>query len=278
MFRIDLDTKDVLARLGDLRGQLPTVVRNALNDTAFGLRGHMQELIKKTFKNPHPSTIRNIFVRKADKQNLRALVLFDQLYRKGIDEYMLAEIEGGGRAKKPSEVRLGRYWVPATKANPGMLNKYGNVPGGKVQQILSRMGLFNDGGYDSNATANSRKKWSGKKKATEYFVMPFKAHGLLPGVYQRVATPGRGLHRTVQRSMGPGAFQKGNKKLTSPINNVVRARGVKPVLLFTKQPQYKPIFPFFTSGQAYINSNLPKNINKEINWAIQKAWKQGGLF
>lgn len=293
MFRIDVDTKDVMTRLGDLHKQFPTVARNALNDTSFGLRGHMQELIRKTFKNPHPSTVRNVFVRKADKQNLRAIILFDQLYRKGLDEYMLAEIEGGGRSKKPSEVRFGRYWVPADKVNKGLLNKYGNVTGGKVQQILSRLGLFNTAGYNQNQTAASKAKLKGSKKSLEYFMLTSKRGGLIPGVYERVQQ-GTGFGAKTKKGLSAGAFQYGTRsggvtrdKLgritghTSPkssIQSIVQARGVKPVLLFTKQPQYKPIFPFFTSGQAYINKNLPNNINKEINWAIQKSWKQGGLF
>lgn len=274
-----MDAKDVLARLGDLRGQFPTVARNALNDTGFGLRAHMQEVMKKTFKTLNPSTVKNIFVRKADKQNLRVLVLFDQLYRKGVDEYMLPEIEGGGRSKKPSEVRFGRYWVPASKVNPDIMNKFGNVKGGKITQILSRLGLFKTSGYSMNETASSKfkrlKEKENKKKALSYFMITSKRGGLIPGVYERIQT-GKGFGGKTQKSLPAGAFQKG--KTRGKISSVIQARGVKPVLLFTKQPQYKPIFPFFTSGQAYIDKNLPKNINKEINWAIQKSWKQGGLF
>lgn len=308
MFRITVNSKDVLQRLGALSGQMPTVVRNALNDTAWGLRSHMQQLIKTTFPTAHPSTIRNVVVLQAGKQTkyydrrgvTTAVVLFDQLYRKGMDEYMLPLIEGGGRAMKPSESRMSNYWIPAYKANPGMLNKYGNVPGGKVQQILSRMGLFNEGGYNSNARSpgDRKKKWYGAKKETEYFVMRGRANGLLPGVYQRVVKPGQGLSRLRKRGLGDGAFQQStptfgkmvrdpktgkytSRQLLLPSGKqgytAIRARGIKPVMIFTKQPQYRATFPFFTSGNQYINDNLPRNINKEINRVISKHFKGVGL-
>jgi hypothetical protein len=281
MIRIQIDTADVRRRLGALQADMPTVCRNALNDTAFGLKAHLTELLKKTFPTANPATVKNLFVMKATKDHLYSTVLFEQLYQQGwgLNEYMMPLIEGGGRAMKPSEKRMGRYWIPAYKTNPGMLNKYGNVPGGKVQQILSRMGLFNEGGYSSNALpANQRrKKWYGAKKETEYLMLPHGSGHLKAGVYQRYIKPGLGLPRAVRQTLGDGAFQRGKKKLTSPIRNVVRARGLKPILLFVKQPRYHAMFPFFTSGQQYVDATLPGKINTEIGWAIKRHMKRVGL-
>jgi hypothetical protein len=261
--------------------KIPSAVRNAVNDTAWGLRAKLQEEMQRVFPTVHPSTLKNVFVLAADKKTrsynrkgiYEAVVVFNQLYgsKGSVDEYMMKLIAGGGRSMKPSEDRLGRYWVPATKANPGLLNKWGNMPGGKVQQILSRMGLFNDGGYNSNATANSRKKWFGARKATEYVVIKRFTNVLQPGVYQRVVEQGRGLHGSVQRQIGAGAFQKGRQG-GAPINNIVRARGLKPIMLFTRKPQYKPSFPFFGVGNDFVNRTLPVKIAEQIALYTQKGF------
>lgn len=302
MIRINIDTAAVRRQLGALQADMPTVCRNALNDTAFGLKKHLAELLKKTFPTANPSTVKNLFVMKATKDRLYTNVMFDQLYQQGwgLNEYMMPLIEGGGRVMKPSEKRMGRFWIPAYKTNPGMLNKYGNVPGGKVQQILSRMGLFNEGGYSSNARPadQRRKKWYGAKKETEYLMLPHGSGHLKAGVYQRYIKPGQGLAKATRAGLGDGAFQRGGDWRRGLIRNpitgritgthykykpktmtktVIRARGLKPVMLFTKQPRYKAMFPFFTSGQQFVDATLPGKINTEIGWAIKRHMKRISL-
>jgi hypothetical protein len=291
MIRIEINTEAVKRQLGALQADMPTVCRNALNDTAFGLKAHLTDLMRKTFPTAAPSTIKNISVRKADKDNLRAMVFFDQLYRKGLDEYMMPLIEGGGRSMKPSEKRLGQYWIPAYKSNPGMLNKYGNVPGGKVQQILSRLGKFNTSGFNMNQTAASKAKRRGAGKTTEYFELDHRRGGLAPGIYQRIQSAA-GFGAKTAKGLSAGAYQKGRRKVAvrdsrgritgyktpdSKVSSVIRARGVKPVMLFVKQPRYSAMFPFFTSGQEYVDQTLPLKINTEIGWAIKRHMKRMGL-
>lgn len=265
MIRIEVQgLAEVQTMLQQLRVEkIPTAARNAINDTAFGLKAHVQNLIKSSFKNPHPSTIKNVFVVKANKENLAARVRFDQLYKTGVDEYMLANIEGGSRAMKPSEQRLNRYYVPGIGAK---MNAYGNMTGGQVTQVLSRLGRFGDvAGYDMNETAKSKRLRSGTSKGTEYFIVTQPKGGLKPGVYQRTEKRGGYTAVGTQRATRgrTGAFQK------TEVGKVIKARGAVPVMVFTKgKPKYKVKFPFFKSSTEYVNKALVGNFNKEIQYHL----------
>jgi hypothetical protein len=267
MIRIEVKgLEEVQTMLQQLRVEkIPTAARNAINDTAFGLKKHLQDLIQNTFKNPHPSTVKNIFVVKATKENMAARVRYDQLYRRGVDEYMLALIEGGGRTKKPSEIRLGSFLVPASRTNPGILNKYGNISGGKMMQVLSRLSKMETySGAMQNITARSQAKMAAGKRSTEYFMIKAgDKGGLKPGIYLRTAKRGgftsHGAPRAVKGVFG--AKQQGG----------IVARGALPVVLFTKAPSYRPMLPFFTSGTEYVNKALVTNFNKEIQYHLSQG-------
>lgn len=270
MLRVDIKGLDeVQTMLTQLRVErIPTAARNAINDTAFGLKTHLSDLIKSTFKTPHPSTLKNIFVVKATKENLAARVRYDQLYRRGVDEYMLPLIEGGRRGMKPSESRLRSFLVPASRVNPAVLNKYGNITGGKMMQILSRLSKMETyAGAMQNITARSQARMAINKRSTEYFmVKPGQGGGLKPGIYQRTVKQGgftsHGAPRTVKGISG--AKQRGGS------GNIV-ARGALPVVLFTKAPSYRPMLPFFKSGEAFAMKALVANFKKEIQYHLSKG-------
>lgn len=216
------------------KNQMPFATMNALNDVAFEIRTKQIDLIKSTFRNPKPQTAKNVFVKKATKQSLRAVVLFDQIYNKGIDEYMLANIDGGRRTMKPSEKRLGSYYVPGMGG--AKLDKYGNMKGGQITQVLSRMGRFGDvAGYNMNQTAASKRRRG--PKAAEYFMVQQKHGGLMPGIYQRM-----------------------------------KGHSVLPVMIFTKQaPQYRAVWPFFQASQEVIDQRLLPAMERRIAQALMSA-------
>jgi hypothetical protein len=262
MIQVTVNTAEIERLLGDMARKMPVVVRNAVNDVAFELRRHYIEQIASTFPTAKPQTKKNIFVMKAKAgqfNSAQAVVLFDQIYGKGIDEYMVANVEGGPRKMKPSEQRLGRFYVPGAGAK---LDRYGNMQGGQVTQILSRLGRFGDvAGYDMNQTAASKdrlgrmKKRTGKK-ATEFFVVERPGGNLKPGVYKRTST-GQSVGRSTAQKLGAGSFQRGQQR--GDFFSVVRGRGVTPVLVFTKSaPKYKPVWPFYRTGQALLNKRLPE--------------------
>jgi hypothetical protein len=172
---------------------------------------------------------------------------------------------------KPSEQRLGRFYVPGKGAK---LDIYGNMQGGQITQILSRMGRFGDAnGWEMNQTAASKerlakqKKRTGKK-STEYFMVTDKVGGLLPGIYQRTAT-GPSIGGKTAKLVGAGSFQKGRER--GGFFSVVRSRGVMPVMVFTrKAPRYKAVWPFFVAGKQTIESRLPVNLRIAIDNEIQR--------
>jgi hypothetical protein len=215
------------------KNQIPYASMLALNDVAFDVMRKQKELIKSVFPTAKPQTAKNIFVRKATKDLLSAVIHFDQLYNKGIDEYMMANIAGGHRAMKPSEKRLGTFYTPGRGAK---LDKYGNMKGGQITQVLSRLGRFGDvAGYNMNQTAASKKRKG--SRAAEFFMIQQKHGGLLPGVYQRL-----------------------------------KGRGTLPIMFFIKQaPQYKAVWPFYQAGQEVVDKTLRPAFEARIEFALRSA-------
>jgi hypothetical protein len=166
-FTFELPVKQINRFLNNTNDQINYAVGKASNSVAFDIRRAEQETAKKVFKRPKPQTIRNFFVLKAKKSNNinrpLAKIIFDQIYNKGGHEYMLANVEGGGRPLKRSERRLGSYWRPTKDAD---LDAYGNIRGRQVIRILSQLRLFNEAGFTANATRTTTRR----KKQTYYAI------------------------------------------------------------------------------------------------------------
>jgi hypothetical protein len=231
------------------KNQLPFATMLATNDLAFEIMNAEKEMVRRSFDRPKPQTIKNIFVKKAtSKQYPVARVRFDQVWDKnGIDEYMEANIKGGRRIMKPSEKRLGSFYLPGVGAR---LDQYGNMKGGQITQILSRLGRFGDvAGYDMNQTDKSklrRLKQRQAGKTSEYFIITKQRGGLKPGVYQRGTSSAIGSGRS--------------------------GRGIVPVMVFTKRaPAYKPRWPFFQEGQRIIDTRFKQVFEKRIADALRTA-------
>lgn len=247
------------------KNQLPFALATGLNDVAFEIRTAQVDPIHKVFDRPKPQTTKNVFVRKATKRLPMAMIVFDQIYDKGLDEYMVANVSGGARKMKPSEQRLGRFFVPGIGAK---MDQYGNMQGGQITQILSRLGRFGDvAGYNMNQTAASRKRRARGGKSTEYFILPVRRGGLAPGVYQRTEKRGGftsvGAPRAVRGK--PGAFQKGSK-------GMVQGKGAVPVVLFTKQaPKYRAIWPYYQAAQDVSDRRMVPLMEAAIERALNSA-------
>ena len=261
MIRITTQGLDsVIVGLEAIPRSLKYAIPNYQNALAFGVRENTMSRIKQVFPTARPQTAKNVFVRKATSSNSGAVVLFDQIYRRGMDEYMLPNVEGGARQRKPSEQRLGRFYVPGAGAK---LDRYGNMRGGQVTQILSRMGRFGDvAGYNMNQTARSKSRRRGAAKSLEYFMVTSKTGGLVPGIYQRTQG-GVGFGGKTSKALPSGSFQKGTTK--GRYSSVIRSRGVVPVMIFTRQaPRYRAVWPFFTDAQQWIDNNYKRIANNII--------------
>lgn len=246
--------------------QIPFATAKGLNDIAFAVRRAEMESIKQSFDRPKPQTVRNVWVRKATKTNLSADIYFDQVYDKGFDEYIVPQVEGGGRKQKKSERLLGHYFVPAAGAQ---IDAYGNMKGSQITQILSQLRKFGEVGHRMNQTDRSKAGRRGAKKDVEYFVVTEQRGGLKPGVYQRKQS-GAGFGAKTKKSMAAGAFQKGQTR--GGYSSVVRARGIVPVMLFVdRAPKYHKRFPFYEVAHRVSATEGPRLMAAAIEYALRTA-------
>lgn len=198
-FAITVDPGGALGRrLSDLeRTQVPFAMLQAVNQTAFEIRGAWAQAMPQVFDRPTPLTLGAVLYRKATRQKLEATVyLRDEAFKGNAPaKYLLAQVEGGPRRRKAFENRLtaahilpaGMFAVPGRGAK---LDAHGNLPGGQVQAILSQLGAQFDPLNNQTATSAGRRRRRERKRGErngDYFV-PRKASRLPPGVYQRVST------------------------------------------------------------------------------------------
>lgn len=255
------ECQEMLANAGR---QAPFATAVALNDLAFMIRTKEVETIAQVFNRPKPQTVRNIHVRKATKQNLSVTISFNQIFEG--DEYMVTEIDGGPRKMKRSEKAFGRYFVPGAGAK---MDKYGNMLGSQITQIMSQLQMFGEVGHLMNQTARSKGRSRGAKKSTEYFLVKQKTGGLVPGVYQRVQS-GAGFGAKTSRTLPAGSFQKG--KSSGKYASVIRGRGVIPVMIFVNRPPtYRKRFPFYDVGQQIVDAKATEVLTKAIDRAMSTA-------
>lgn len=242
--------------------QFPFALSKACNDTAFMIREAEMAKIQEVFDRPKPATVRNVRVFKGDKRRPGASVSFDQLYDG--EEYMVAQVDGGKRAKKRSETILGRYWVPGAGAQ---LDQYGNMKGSQITQILSRLGKFQEVGFTMNERKKTREQRAGQ--GLDYFMITKKTNGLVPGIYQRVdKSQGQML---VARALANKPRGVSRTEIKAKMAKQLR-RGVIPVMIFVKAaPKYTKRFPFFEVANKVINENFPRLMSEAVDYALRTA-------
>jgi hypothetical protein len=250
------------------KDKIPLVTAKALNDTAWLIRDKTMETMKGVFDRPTPFTLRSFRVHKASKRNLCARVDFEW----GRLGYMKTQVEGGSRSRKRSETALqkagimrpGQLWVPGKGAR---LNQYGNISGGQITQLLSVLKAAEmSSGYMANITARSAKR---NRKPRDYIAVTKKRGGLLPGIYERVQSKA-GFGAKTKKRLPFGVYQKG--KGGGNISSVVRARGLKAVLIFVDRGGYKKRLPFYEIGQKVADRNFRRIFYETVRAAVH-TWR-----
>lgn len=178
MIRIEFDARAADRSLAEVDDQLPFAASLALNKTAQKVKKELVSEMKRVFDRPTPFVLNSLYIKPATKQKLEAMVWLKDEYSVGsvgtpATKYLSPEIFGGGRNAKSHERRLrdkgllgsNRVAVPGRDA---VLNRYGNFNGGTIKQMMSGLGINRDIGYQSNATAKSRRR---NRKRANYFVM-----------------------------------------------------------------------------------------------------------
>lgn len=241
-----IDTKGLERKLTKLERQvLPAARIRAMNDVAFQARGTVAKLMPLVFDQPTAFTTRAALYTKATPARPVAEVFIRNDAAKGTPPatYLQPQVRGGFRSQKGAERQLARAgiigrgegWVPARAMR---LNRYGNVPSGKVVQMLSQIRAFGEQGYQANVTARSRARGKAKGRGDYFVPNPATRNRLPRGVYERY---------------GPGK------------------RRIRPVMLFVKLPSYRPQLDFSGAVRQDINRRLPDSFRRALAYELRRA-------
>lgn len=195
----DLDIRTLKAEMPVWAQQrIPSITRNALNDTVEDARFAEIDKIKGVFDRPTLYTQRSPRFTKATKDNLVAEVYIEPhgtRSGRAPADYLRPEVEGGQRKHKAFEkaligigaMRSDEYAIPAI-GQPR--DAYGNLRGSILVRILSQLRAFSQVGFNANETTRSRARGKGKRAQARYFVPAGRRQergiGRLPrGVYER---------------------------------------------------------------------------------------------
>jgi hypothetical protein len=200
--------------------------------TAHNAKQAVIEEMKEVFDRPTPFILGGVRVshKNYDPTGLSALI--DLQGTSGKREFTSAEdilrphIEGGSRRKKSSEQYLRSYWVPGQGVQ---LNKYGNIPGSLITQILSYFRKFPEVGYKANITPVSERRKKKKGKLRNFFIVGPGNKGLHTGVWERLKS-GR----------------------------------VKPILIFIQNPKYHKRFNFHRVVARAIERNMQRRYDEAL--------------
>jgi len=223
--------------------QMPYATMLAINETLNHVRDDIRGEMERVFDRPTKFTIKGVLVKYATKRNLYGeTFLRDQAY-KGTPpvKYLRPGVKGGERNVKRFEEALIRNGIMERGwyAMPGKgvrLNRYGNMSRGLFVKILSDIRAL-------EGVPRLRGKIASKRLLNKYFAIkpldyPSGRSGknLKPGVYKRMA------------------------------------KGVKPVLIFTKKkPQYKKRLEYHKVAKATIRKRYAPAFRKGMKRAMATA-------
>lgn len=247
---ISVDTRAVERALSDMqRRQLPFATSVALNDTARDVQLALRQGTS-VFDRPSPKTVRGTRLTRSSKTNLVATVgLLTREDGVPVDEYLSAQVVGGSRADKRSELLLQRAGIlpPGKQTRPGSgarLDAYGNMSRGQIVQILSFFRTF--GGVATSGRARGRagtvtasqainRKQGAPRRALEFFVVREGQPGLATGIWQRTG------------------------------------RQIKPVLIFIDAPNYRPRYDFAGIATKTVAARINANFDRALKRALATA-------
>ena len=238
--KVEVDISKIIDEVNNAQKQVRFATALALTRTAYRVSATESKSVQQIFDRPTPSTIRAFNVDKATRDNLTATISIKKR-EAGLpaDEYLHADIVGGKRGMKRSELMLqaagilpaGMQTVPGKAAK---LDAYGNMSRGQINQILSYFSTYGITTLNSSRMNMTAAKHANMAKTRAYFVIP---------VADRKA------------KLYPGIWQQDGK------------RDIKPVLMFVKPGTYKAIFAFEDIGVKEVQASF----NNEFDTALADA-------
>jgi hypothetical protein len=240
MLAMEIDTRDFdrqLREFAETPALIAKTVRAALAETVDDL--HTRELMEmdQVFDKPTPYVKRGLKKRYPGQAGvLHAGIHFEEWpIGKSPADIIAPHVFGGQRRLKKSERRLQSFgvapagsWTVMSSGYPK--NQYGNIAGARYTQMLNEVGALLD---TAARGTNTKRKSSAEKRA---------ARGWQFFLY----TP-KGAQFPV------GIAEKRGKT------------GMKMMLSFTRQPNYRKRFNYFEVAQKQIAYSLPLHFNRIMN-------------
>lgn len=246
MITITVDTRETTRWLNDLqRRQIPFATSVALNRAAFLSLDDIKREVNDSFDRPTPWIQKSARYTKATKTNLSVTFGYDVFGNKqGVTagKVLRAQVAGGERKLKRFEIALrrkgvlpnGMFAVPGDAASDlGMIDRYGNMKGSAIVQILSKLEAFQEVGFTANVVAKKRKRAPGRDR------------------YYWVGKPGRNT------PLGVWLIDEKHSE---------RGR-LRPVLIFVKSTNYEKRYDF----EYAANKALLKHFYPEFDKALAQA-------
>lgn len=254
MISVTVNTKDLggMARfVAALSGNIDKTTAAAMTFAGFDAQNALKAQTPRYVNNPTTWTKNATFVKRATPSTLAVTIGFKEWASKGTPsaKYLQPIVAGEPRRQKSTErqlsraglLRPGEFITPADVL-PLNLNSFGNLPGGKYTQVLSRLkALGGQGqGYDGSSSSSTRSR--GKRAQADFFL----------------AAPGN-LPRGIQARVGPkpkGIGGKGSKRGGRPVTSNL-PRGFHTVFYITQQPRYRATFPVPKIIESTFSSRFP---------------------
>ena len=234
------------ARISGMGKQIPFAASVAINRTAKAVEDAERKAISGgTFDRPKPQTAKATYVKRSTKQNLTAEIgIKSRAMGIPADEYLHANIKGGARSYKRSELMLkqagilpaGMFTVPGAGAS---LDAFGNMSRGQIVSILSFFRTFGNTKLNSkrmNITERTMKARTRSK--TDYFVVPVASRELklFPGIWQRTGED-----------------------------------AIKPVLMFVSRAKYRAIYNFEEIAVKVVRARFAGEFDTALKQALASA-------
>ena len=243
----------------------------AVNDAGFEVRRAMQEEMRSVFDRPTDYILRSPMLKMATVDKPMATIEPEYMGGKGVDpkKILKAQNLGGKRRDKRSEVALrragilprGYQTVIPAEPFPGSEDRYGNLKGGFIVQLLSYFRAFGEQGYRANMTDARRKALQLRGGAGVRKVGPnigrryILAYGKLRGGARWTA---KGENDARASNLAPGIWA------------VVGSSGadIRPVLMFVRAGNYQERLDMEKVGQR---ADVENYLGRRLRYRIRQA-------
>jgi hypothetical protein len=272
------NSKEVAQAMGAMVRQYRSGARSALNTVTRYAIEDVREEMRKRFDRPTPYVLRAVDGEFASGQSATVETAVKLRYPggKGVDpnSVLQAEFEGGARNDKRMEralMRLGVLntgWnvVPGTGIPDDKMDRYGNVKGSYIVQILAYFQAFSEQGYKANMKPKRIKQLArhgqtdkGFKtiKGVEYFIS--RGRGTFAGRGAQRATEHAGDRKRQEQHLPAGIWSR------SGIHGSI----LKPVFMFVRRPIYRKAMDF----DQVVMASAASNWEPVLAWKLEQSMK-----